>query len=1181
MSHFKRIHAIRIPLDVVVTQDTDLGIYTADGSSEVRWSEYPMVGTDDLWTSGIISANGLGIEKQSADTRPGGTTASYDGYDIIIQDTKQNYLAFKELGINLLGRKIERYEFVGSEADSDDEEIKLLSTLIIQDSKWNESRWTISVRNAKYTQNAPMGTIINNNPDSGNYPLATDDINGKIVPITFGKFQVINGSPHPAKFLRTAGKQTLLSNSNLKSGGKYFTPIDQSIFPVVANFVGITTIGSNTLSLVGCADKLATNDHVLIHSGFPDGTDKKVLNIIGEYVTVDGAAATSSTLTYIDFLHKENDSMSPTPCYVLQLGLDVTGTLPGTWPVNDMQNFMESLLNKWVQVIEGGASDGTSLVGKYKKISEFQLFDLSYDVMVVTVAVESFFEKNLSGTSGAGGTNQAWVSICDIPFRFDVDTWPMAGPLDDSGTILNVATAKALWLYAYKSDTSFLERKSYSTDDDGKLIITSSMSPIGFKKLAPYGYTAVPASALNYLIINTMMFDGDPSQLLSFDIFPLLAPEKFKDATLNTWGLAGYTRHINDGLDNHYVNDIRSGFGFTEEDIVPANATRDKDDATFHRFIYSWVGGYVESGYTTVLAFETGIDFSKITQKYDNYYLGLQIETHSGNAGDGFAHSPLLFKCRKFMGAPENILSASLGAKYCDEGNIGGLICTLPDFYYLGRSIPDKNQNFNFIPPEAGAMRKISGRVSFPFPSIATIGNINSVYKIGLLFQANWPSGGVTLPAIQFKIIFYELALICQMSASISSELYALCAGRIFNDTWGARKDADDPIITPAEVIEHCERLGNWGTNTVEPGKEYDPAALIKLAGEGSFDSISLMPSTITWTKGNYTPTFQIEEAGEAWTKEVVKNVCKTYGLCTYYDNDGMACIKNLEKESPSETIAFADLVGDISDMLPPEIQDVYCQPILNYNYNSGSKKYDCQLIVTNVQAASWVSSYTIGFDNTTLHDGKSDGQTVWESCHAVYVKYRQIEMPPSSWSNCKMVTTYEEAIEILKMKIDWMMKYRISLSVIYEKGRDYHIFKHVNIVLPHHTNGNIIECIIESITKDKKIKPQGKVSLDLVLLDDPSMTGTQPQPAPPTNPQNLTFPAFTNISNVKTVIFSDDSKSVVVWGEGQEATGTLVYGTDYTIQDHNKIVLNEVEYTSEIGANSLGLLNVDVYQGN
>jgi hypothetical protein len=81
--------------------------------------------------------------------------------------------------------------------------------------------------------------------------------------------------------------------------------------------------------------------------------------------------------------------------------------------------------------------------------------------------------------------------------------------------------------------------------------------------------------------------------------------------------------------------------------------------------------------------------------------------------------------------------------------------------------------------------------------------------------------------------------------------------------------------------------------------------------------------------------------------------------------------------------------------------------------------------------------------------------------------------------------------------------------------------------------------------------------------------------------PQNLTFAAYSAVSGALAggATFTTDANSIVSWGTGQTNSGTLVYTTDYTVDDHNKIHLDETKWATTIAANALGLLNVDVLE--
>jgi len=91
---------------------------------------------------------------------------------------------------------------------------------------------------------------------------------------------------------------------------------------------------------------------------------------------------------------------------------------------------------------------------------------------------------------------------------------------------------------------------------------------------------------------------------------------------------------------------------------------------------------------------------------------------------------------------------------------------------------------------------------------------------------------------------------------------------------------------------------------------------------------------------------------------------------------------------------------------------------------------------------------------------------------------------------------------------------------------------------------------------------------------------GTPMEYIPPTDLENLTFPAGTSLSTARSVPFSDDATSQVYWGANQVVEGKLIYGVDYYVVDNNKIQLYTQYATSIIQSNSLGLLNVDTWQG-
>ena len=84
---------------------------------------------------------------------------------------------------------------------------------------------------------------------------------------------------------------------------------------------------------------------------------------------------------------------------------------------------------------------------------------------------------------------------------------------------------------------------------------------------------------------------------------------------------------------------------------------------------------------------------------------------------------------------------------------------------------------------------------------------------------------------------------------------------------------------------------------------------------------------------------------------------------------------------------------------------------------------------------------------------------------------------------------------------------------------------------------------------------------------------------------ENLTFPGGSYTTNAAASAWSDQSKVRVRWGDGQEQAGDLVSNVqnatdyDYTFHaDGDKIILTS-KFQEDVEANSLGLLNVDVWE--
>jgi hypothetical protein len=280
-------------------------------------------------------------------------------------------------------------------------------------------------------------------------------------------------------------------------------------------------------------------------------------------------------------------------------------------------------------------------------------------------------------------------------------------------------------------------------------------------------------------------------------------------------------------------------------------------------------------------------------------------------------------------------------------------------------------------------------------------------------------------------------------------------------------------IDNPVEAIRNIKLLQNWSEldlmgASYNWGKDIVSDVLIKNSGEGSFNS-----STLDEIKAL---KIARQFFDETYTADAIESILKEFCLTSYQDNNGYECLKSiLTKENPSEVITFADIKGEVGDMIEPQLSDIYCTPVFNYAFDYATEKYTKQIRVEKVWETTYDASYTPGLNGT-------DGATIWALCRALWLKTRQVEPMPQDMSNHEWVPDYDTAVWCLKQQIKMMSIKRCNFNVGYMLGRKWNIGKHFMLQLPHETNNNQVECVIERITKKKN---DNTVSVQIMILDE------------------------------------------------------------------------------------------------
>ncbi len=445
---------------------------------------------------------------------------------------------------------------------------------------------------------------------------------------------------------------------------------------------------------------------------------------------------------------------------------------------------------------------------------------------------------------------------------------------------------------------------------------------------------------------------------------------------------------------------------------------------------------------------------------FDNIYVGIRAANVSPAAP--FTVSIM---SRKFLSvaADQTILIGSVNS-----------IDDIPDFYYIS-NIPSTS-NVNFFMAGTG-----TGYNTFAFSNI-TKDNYSSYETVQFQFNNVNKISGLRV---------YEIVFMFKGTLSITDSIFSANAGRVFNDTWGTRKDSNSLIANPGDTFEHVCRLLNWSETgeIAEWGKTYATNPLINTAStEGGFDWTGL--STIN----SYQTNRQILEYDDADSHKLLESLCKQYRLCSFQNNIGQECIGLVEtiKTVININITLDDIIeGSIGDIEETNPQDIFCQPVVNFNYNAATRKFDNCIQITNANAATYTDGYVTGYTGDSAEE-------MWNKAHVLWGYYRILEKPPNDLTDCYWITELADIERYIMHWFEWMGVYRssddaagiyrvspkkrISFSVPYEIGKAWFVSMHFTLSLPHQTNGNAVQCLLEKVQVNVN---KQQVNITAIIIDE------------------------------------------------------------------------------------------------
>ena len=330
---------------------------------------------------------------------------------------------------------------------------------------------------------------------------------------------------------------------------------------------------------------------------------------------------------------------------------------------------------------------------------------------------------------------------------------------------------------------------------------------------------------------------------------------------------------------------------------------------------------------------------------------------------------------------------------------------------------------------------------------------------------------GTSISGPQYPInIFrqlYELALICEKTISIASDLYAMFIGRIYNDTFGGRKTPTDYPSDPVNMLEMICRLQGGSENDFTDvngwGHSYWKNALIKTSGDGSFDDTidPDLASIKTLDCGG-----QILDYENAQTNDIKRKLCYQFGMANWVDANGNECVKPIRKgiHSPTDLITIYQILDRSSiEVNYPDPVDLYAEPFVQYNKNPATGNYDSIIKVTNTGFENPTDAQKLSF--VIGCQSQSSATYIYDKCKDIFKRAGAVEPAPSDMTDLDFVHDYDTALQHLIDWINWMYNPEISFKIPTSSVDGWEECHRFIIQLPHQTDNVEIECLLEEHT--------------------------------------------------------------------------------------------------------------------
>jgi len=1034
MGYTKEIYTIRIYLQDLYTPDTNIGLYTISGESELRYVETYVTDFDSFvpdYNSDYTGRNSFGEIKNGADLRQGGNKAYVSETQLTLRNENDLENSLKLLGINLVGKTVE----INSN-------VLIYNTSGVLSSVTSEKRFYGQIRNWYINRDNQIlilkGISEKRNADMSfeitkeEYPNSNTQDTNKTIPMTWGTF--LNDDLRYIKYIRLESEP----EDYIDNGSSNIIDFD--------NYYVKTDSGKLFLNIMPVYSYNASNTPPLISLNLVVKNRKVKTNNIN----------TAYTITWCN-----------------SVGV----------PVPTSNIILNGLAGKWIKIVNG---EGKNYYAKIYSADVNVKSDINdYRNGIINFILEEVFIESPEASTFHGAQNQSSAKIVTINKTYICDKKNTNGyaignivqgldyynlfALKEIGT--ESKEQKYLKLENIDTQTQSVYNKldlnNLTLDDSGQVSLVSCKRASYVRPYDPFEYEETSPDGFKTLGTFEPYFNSDP---------------------LNDW-----TRFL------HYSNTGKKVYvqNKSEEALTPITLVVSTSGSYL-----SAIDGSSYSAQETDMSFVTGAEKTSVIEViefdmpiidentyFDNIYLAIDMESDFGTEFRDITYNetfPLL----------NNGSTAVFGYRNCFGGLIQIGSFQLEDRIYIAhyKNIPDNywdipidtyNRDFRTISSYSKTTREpddttvFCGFKNYKFEDIDTVEKYNNIFKGYIAFGADTAHQTIVSPFV-FKNKLIQVGIMFETVVDIQNEIYTPGFGRVTGDTWGGRWASDALINNPLSVIEYCIRSQNWSEKGgTEPssgwGKEFYATPLIDTnkfpTQYGQVVDDEELQKKIATIKISR----QIENKSEMTTSKIIMSLCKEMFLVQYINKNGIEDVKYLlSDETPSKTITREDCIS-VGQIIEPDERYIYCEPVLNYDYDNGANKYKKQIKVTNISNGVFNSDYVSGITSLT------EKELIYNKCSDIYKRFTIINTPTSEWSNLKWIYKESDAITCLYNKLYWMTRSRLTIKVKYDTGRDIYCYDFVTINMPE-INLTSKKCIIEEEIESKK---NNYVQFKLVILDD------------------------------------------------------------------------------------------------